>query len=272
MAEGERRVRAELEGVDEAEARGLGRLSRKMELVNTRLVAFARRAGLALGAVAAAATASLTRGETLERELVPEHAEYQHAAIEEAQESYRAYTYGRVYRPRPTSCAVWPLKSALASAAHISDLLLKDEGVALILGISVPAFWRRVADGTLPKPIKLGAPSRWPRSEILSVIEGTKAGLREHEREKVRGNRAAFQSWQNAQALWKADHDGIMTRARSAKAEKRTGCEADRKALGPEPAAPPSADRVMTEPTWEGLTRLFATGQPSLVLMSDEGG
>ncbi|MCV2449796.1 hypothetical protein, partial [Paracoccus sp. DMF] len=59
VAEGGRRVRAELEGVGEAGARGLGRLSREMELANTRLAAFARRAGLALGAAAAAATASL---------------------------------------------------------------------------------------------------------------------------------------------------------------------------------------------------------------------
>jgi hypothetical protein len=37
-----------------------------------------------------------------------------------------------------------------------------------------------------------------------------------------------------------------------------------------EPSAPPSADRTVTEPTFEGLTKLFATGQPSLGLFSDE--
>src|SRR5690606_31862379 len=59
VAEGGRRVRAELEGVGDAGARGFGRLSREMDQANTRLAAFARRAGLALGAAAAAATASL---------------------------------------------------------------------------------------------------------------------------------------------------------------------------------------------------------------------
>lgn len=54
-----------------------------------------------------------------------------------------------------------PLLTALAAAAE--------------LGISVPTFWRRVADGTVPKPLKLGALSRWPRSEILDVIEKAKA-------------------------------------------------------------------------------------------------
>ena len=58
VAEGGRRVRAELEGVGDAGARGFGRLSREMELANTRLAGFARRAGIALAAVTAAAAAA----------------------------------------------------------------------------------------------------------------------------------------------------------------------------------------------------------------------
>ena len=58
---------------------------------------------------------------------------------------------------------------------QISDpLLIAREGAA-ILQISVPTFWRRVADGTIPKPVKLGGLSRWPKSEILAVIETAKA-------------------------------------------------------------------------------------------------
>lgn len=55
------------------------------------------------------------------------------------------------------------------------DPLLKDREAAPILNISVPTFWRRVADGTVPKPVKLGNLSRWPQSEILEVIERAKA-------------------------------------------------------------------------------------------------
>ncbi|MCE6949768.1 phage tail tape measure protein [Cereibacter sphaeroides] len=58
-AVGGRQVRAELEGVGEAGAKGFGRLSREMDLANTRLASFARRAGVALSAAAGAATASL---------------------------------------------------------------------------------------------------------------------------------------------------------------------------------------------------------------------
>ncbi|MDO9526032.1 MAG: DUF3987 domain-containing protein, partial [Gemmobacter sp.] len=63
-----------------------------------------------------------------------------------------------------------------------------------------------------------------------------------------------------------------MQEARKGKGEKRTAAQSDLAALGAEPAAPPSSDRTVTEPTFEGLTWLFATGQPSLGLFSDEGG
>lgn len=98
------------------------------------------------------------------------------------------------------------------------------------------------------------------------------AALRDHEREQSKANRAEFQSWQNAQALWKGERDRILSSVRQSKGEKRMAAEADLKALGPEPAAPASTDRTVTEPTFEGLTKLFASGQPSLGLFSDEGG
>lgn len=55
------------------------------------------------------------------------------------------------------------------------DPLLKVGEASLMLSISVPSFWRRVADGSVPKPIKLGSSSRWLRSDILAVIEEAKA-------------------------------------------------------------------------------------------------
>lgn len=58
VAEGGRQVRAELEGVGAAGARGFGRLSREMDMANARLGNFARKAGIALAAVTAAAAAA----------------------------------------------------------------------------------------------------------------------------------------------------------------------------------------------------------------------
>ncbi|MFN3280105.1 MAG: phage tail tape measure C-terminal domain-containing protein, partial [Tabrizicola sp.] len=57
-AVGGRQVRAELEGIGEAGARGFGRFSREMELANTRLASFARRVQLAAAAAVAAAAAA----------------------------------------------------------------------------------------------------------------------------------------------------------------------------------------------------------------------
>lgn len=51
------------------------------------------------------------------------------------------------------------------------DLLIKDGEAAGMLGCSKATFWRRVADGTIPRPVKIGGMSRWPQSEIVSVIE-----------------------------------------------------------------------------------------------------
>jgi hypothetical protein len=58
VAEGGRQVRAELEGIGDAGARGFDRLSTEMELANTRLASFARKAGIALAAVTVAAAAA----------------------------------------------------------------------------------------------------------------------------------------------------------------------------------------------------------------------
>ncbi len=57
----------------------------------------------------------------------------------------------------------------------ITDPLLTARESAAYLQISIPTFWRRVADGTVPRPVKIGALSRWPRSEIVAVIETAKA-------------------------------------------------------------------------------------------------
>lgn len=57
---------------------------------------------------------------------------------------------------------------------QITDPLLDIREVAREIRASVPTAWRRVADGTLPRPIKIGGLSRWPRSEILAVIETAK--------------------------------------------------------------------------------------------------
>lgn len=55
------------------------------------------------------------------------------------------------------------------------DPLIRDRDGAAMMGASVSTFWRRVADGTIPQPIKIGAMSRWRRSEIEAVIARAEA-------------------------------------------------------------------------------------------------
>lgn len=51
------------------------------------------------------------------------------------------------------------------------ETLLTVKDCAKMLHISVPTFWRRVADGTVPPAMKIGALSRWMHSDIMAVIE-----------------------------------------------------------------------------------------------------
>ena len=52
--------------------------------------------------------------------------------------------------------------------------LMDDNAVAKFLGVSKATVWRRAADRTIPRPIKLGGSSRWVRSELLAAIERAK--------------------------------------------------------------------------------------------------
>lgn len=96
--------------------------------------------------------------------------------------------------------------------------------------------------------------------------------LREHEQEQAKLHRMEMQAWKRRHDVWKAKRDRILADARKPKAGDCAAAEAELAALGQEPEAPPSTDRIVTEPTFEGLTKLFANGEPSLGLFSDEGG
>lgn len=50
-------------------------------------------------------------------------------------------------------------------------LLISDHTAAALLGISRATLWRRVKDGTLPQPVKIGAATRWKRDELITAVE-----------------------------------------------------------------------------------------------------
>lgn len=50
------------------------------------------------------------------------------------------------------------------------ERLLSVKETAFALGCSVSTVWRRVADGTLAQPLKIGGMSRWTPSDVDAVI------------------------------------------------------------------------------------------------------
>ena len=56
------------------------------------------------------------------------------------------------------------------------DPLLKAGEVAEMLNISIPSLYRRLADGPLPPPIKLGHLSRWSRNDIACALAAARGG------------------------------------------------------------------------------------------------
>lgn len=124
-----------------------------------------------------------------------------------------------------------------------------------------------------PRPVSLYALTIAQSGERKSSCDAPlMAGLRAFEKEEAKARRDDMASWENAYALWKGERDRILAEAKKGKGEKRTAAEADLHTLGREPAVPPSTDRTVTEPTYEGLTRKFAEGMPTLGIFSDEGG
>jgi|TARA_R100000789_G_C2991543_1_gene146236 predicted DNA-binding transcriptional regulator AlpA len=56
-----------------------------------------------------------------------------------------------------------------------TDPLIRDREAAAMIGASVSTFWRRVQEGMISRPIKIGGMSRWRQSEIEAVIARAEA-------------------------------------------------------------------------------------------------
>lgn len=54
-------------------------------------------------------------------------------------------------------------------------ILLTVQETATLLGLSVASVWRRVNDGTLPRPIRIGGATRWVRDELIEAISAAQA-------------------------------------------------------------------------------------------------
>ena len=64
------------------------------------------------------------------------------------------------------------------NAGRVSDIapiLISDLETARLLGCSRATIWRRIADGTLPKPVKIGGISRLVLAEVNAYVESAMA-------------------------------------------------------------------------------------------------
>lgn len=64
--------------------------------------------------------------------------------------------------------------------------LLSARECAKLLKISVPTYWRWVANGIVPKPIKIGGLSRWPLSDLEGTLDEANAARFQNRRAQVR--------------------------------------------------------------------------------------
>jgi predicted DNA-binding transcriptional regulator AlpA len=47
---------------------------------------------------------------------------------------------------------------------------VSDRSGAVMLDCSRASWWRRVQDGTLPQPVKIGGLTRWRRADVLAAV------------------------------------------------------------------------------------------------------
>ncbi len=175
--------------------------------------------------------------------------------------------------PYPVS-ALGPLRAAVEAVQMQTQapVAIPAQSALAVASLAVQGFANVETLGGV-RPLSLYALTVARSGERKSACDAPfMEALREHEREQDKAGIAEKQRWENEHTIWKASHDRIVNDAKKPKGTDSAAAVANLQALGPEPQAPPSTDRTVTEPTFEGLTKLFAFGQPSLGLFSDEGG
>ncbi len=95
--------------------------------------------------------------------------------------------------------------------------------------------------------------------------------LREHEASAEAAWREDVGRWATEQKLWAKRREKLIEAAAKG-GPKAIEARADLEAMPPEPPRPLSPNLTATDPTFEGLVKLYAEGRPALGLFTDEGG
>ncbi|MFK5980960.1 MAG: YfjI family protein [Rhizobiaceae bacterium] len=96
--------------------------------------------------------------------------------------------------------------------------------------------------------------------------------VREHEVEALQEYKEQYRAYDTEHIIWETKRTRLMRDAAGSDVAKANSARADLDDLQREPEQPLSPNRTASDPTFEGLVKLFAIGKPSLGLFSDEGG
>jgi hypothetical protein len=169
--------------------------------------------------------------------------------------------------------ALGPLRAAVEAVHGMTQapLAIPAQSALAVASLAVQGFADVETLGG-KRPLALYALTIAKSGERKSACDRPFLGtIRAREAEESLAYREQREDWARRHAIWKAQYDGIVSASRK-KGGDPVAAEAQLRALGPEPQPPALIDRTVSEPTFEGLTKLFALGQPSLGLFSDEGG
>lgn len=169
--------------------------------------------------------------------------------------------------------ALGPLRAAVEAVQGMTQapLAIPAQSALAVASLAVQGFADVETLGGA-RPVSLYALTIAKSGERKSACDARLVGaIRARERELAIKYRAEREAWTRRLTIWKAQHDAIVSGSRK-KGGDPMAAEAALRVLGPEPQPPALIDRTVSEPTFEGLTKLFAIGQPSLGLFSDEGG
>lgn len=205
----------------------------------------------------------------VDRHMIPDSVIPLHIRFEGPQPLIRETPPGQPY---PIE-ALGPLRRAVEAvrASTGAPVALPAQSALSVISLAVQAFADvETLAGTAPT--SLYALTIAPSGERKSSCDRQfMQALRDHERDCEAQRRDDVVKWQNDVSIWRQDRDVALSEMKK-KNGNRAAAQADLEALGGEPAPPPSQARTASEPTFEGLTKLFMDGQPSLGLFSDEGG
>jgi len=191
----------------------------------------------------------------------------------------------RTGRPRPLMRELPPAEpfpiDALGSVLGSAALAIHDRVRAPIaIGAqSVLAFATLATQAHVNVVLPIGRGTAKPLSSYFLTIaesgerksESDKQAswpLRQHEKTLRAEYDAALPNYENDRAAWEKVRESAIGRLKS----DRTAMKQALDEIGPAPQAPLSPMLTFGEPTYVGLVKLFARGQPSLGLFSTEGG